>query len=192
MNLEYDFNEIKEYSSAYDRNPGLIIPFFIGTILVFIMVFLVMIFTIDKEYVVTTQGSIQSEDTADISFPVSGKVNKVAFKEGDPVRKDDVIFEMDDSYYKSQIDQLNADHQIDLTNEKLYLKEKDCVNSVTNDFNVNDKDEAPFYYKMEVYLQSVNNLYSSKTNSNSDYQKSVIKNNALSGASKDLENAKND
>ncbi|MCL2321146.1 MAG: HlyD family secretion protein, partial [Oscillospiraceae bacterium] len=33
---------------------------------------------------------------------------------------------------------------------------------------------------------------SSKTNSNSDYQKSVIKNNALSGASKDLENAKND
>ncbi len=192
MNLEYDFDEIKEYSSVYDRNPTLIIPFFISTIVIFITVFLVMIFTFDKEYVVTAQGNIQSEDTIDITFPASGKVNKVNYKEGDPVKKEDVIFELDDSYYKSQIEQLKADHEIDLTNEKLYLKEKECVNLGENNFKVNDKDESPFYYKMEIFLQSINNLNNSISNSNVETQKSVLKNNALSEAANDLEIANND
>ena len=188
MNLEYDFDEIKEYSLIYERNPTAIIPFFIGSIIVFIIVFLVMIFTVDKEYVVTIQGNIQSEDTIDISFPTSGKIIKVNFKEGDAVKNDDVIFELDDSYYKSQLDKLNSDHEIDLTNERLYLKEKDCVIQGINSFDVNDKDEAAFYYKMQVYLQSLYDLNNSKLYN----QKAIIKNNALSEVSIELDAANND
>jgi|GEM_PF-5934117 len=189
MNLEYDFDEIKEYSLIYERNPTVIIPFFIGSVIVFIIVFLVMIFTVDKEYVVTTQGNIQSEDAIDISFPAPGKISKVNFKEGDTIKKDDVIFELDDSYYKSQIEKLNSDHDIDVTNERLYLKQKDCVIQGINDFDVNDKDEATFYYKMQVYLQS---LYDLNNNSRIYNQKSVLKNNALSEASIELDAANND
>ncbi len=189
MNLEYDFDEIKEYSMIYERNPTVIIPFFIGTILLFIVIFLVMTFSMDKEYVITTQGNVQSEDVINISFPTSGKVSKINYKEGDAIKKDDVLCEIDDSYYKAQIEELKLNNELDNTKEKLLLKQKDCVSLQKNDFDKNNKDEATFYYKMEVYLQNINNLNNSKSNVNVEAQQSVLRNNALSEASSEMDAA---
>lgn len=63
----------------------------------------------DAVVIVTGSGNIKSSNSFDIIPSISGKVKKVYFKEGDKVKTNDLMFEIDSSEIESNINKLTND-----------------------------------------------------------------------------------
>jgi HlyD family secretion protein len=75
---------------------------------------------------VTGSGSIVSSNRIDITPKVSGIITKVCFKEGDTVKKGDLLFELDDSDAKLNLEEIKANIK------KAELSSSNSVKSVNN------------------------------------------------------------
>jgi len=81
---------------------------------------------------VTGSGSIVSSNRIDITPKVSGIITKVCFKEGDTVKKGDLLFELDDSDAKLNLEEIKANIK------KAELSISNSVKSVNN-LNINSR-----------------------------------------------------
>lgn len=72
----------------------------------------------DINVVITGTGSMVSSNKSDIIPKVAGTVTKVYYKEGDNVKAGDLLFEIDDSSVKNDINKINSNiNQISLTQQ---------------------------------------------------------------------------
>jgi RND family efflux transporter MFP subunit len=67
-------------------------------------------------------GRLDAMFTVDLRSRVSGYVNEAPFKEGDPVRKGDVLFRIDNRTYKADVDQAEANLKLAIADRNLMEK----------------------------------------------------------------------
>lgn len=124
--------------------------------------------TITKTY----SGEIQENSSISLGFKVAGQIRQIYFKEGDHVRKGQLLAELDDTDYKLGVEALQIQYdqvkdEVERT-EKLYRQKSISVNDyekataglrqleIQLEANKNKLKYTRLYAPVEGYIQSVN------------------------------------
>ena len=151
----YDFSELRESKLLYEAE----IPrygLFITYILLALIIGLVLWSIVGKINInVNVQGIIRPwEDEANVISYVGGKVKEVFVKEGEYVKKGEVLFKIDDEEYVKKRDLLRQ--QLG-ENEKKIDDLKELRNSIEKGESLRNKNNA-YYLRYLSYSYEVNEL----------------------------------
>lgn len=125
---------------------------------VFILILLIIfsLFFIEIDEVVKVQGVVKTQtNISTIKNVVSGKILNINYFPGKIVKKNDLLFKIDDS---NLVLKLNSEKEL----EKKYLKElkinKDILNLLNNKINYLDNYNEELYLRYNSYLTKVNKI----------------------------------
>jgi membrane fusion protein (multidrug efflux system) len=142
-----------------------------------------------REYAVTNAVFVKSDKIANLSFKrVGGRIKKLYFKEGDPVKEGDILALLDDKDYQIKLSEVNNQLEV-LSNEKQALifkiertKEeleinkliaKQNVKTISNEINalINSKKEISVRLnQLSKDRKRYKNLYEEKAVSKNTYE----------------------
>ena len=133
------------------------ISIFISIVAIIVVVALAWCYFGQMDTYVTASGEIRTQESVStIVLTNGGKISNVYLKEGDSVKKGDVILECDSKYYAEQKRIVNG--QINDKNNELADYNR-LINSIENDSNMFNKEtEAEFYYQFEDYRLEINSV----------------------------------
>ncbi|WP_271629742.1 biotin/lipoyl-binding protein [Caldicellulosiruptor sp. DIB 104C] len=151
----YDFGELKESKLLYESE----IPrygLFITYILLALVIGLVLWSVVGKiDINVKVQGIIRPwEDEAKVISYVGGKVKEVFVKEGEYIKKGEVLFKIDDEEYVNKRDFLKQQLS---EYEKKVNDLKELRNSIENGESLKNKNNA-YYLRYLSYSYEINKL----------------------------------
>ena len=184
MNLKtINIDEIADSRELIEKKPPKFIIVFIYIFISIIIFFLTWSYFGKKEIVIKSQGIIKSDCSNIIKTSINGEVKNINVKEGQVIKKGDVLIELESKSTDKKYDIIEANiSQLNRQVELLKKYEK-SINSNTNLFDNNDKLEQKFYFKYKNYENQINqknndknkeniNINSSKSNIN-DLQEEI-------------------
>lgn len=147
--------EFKDLSSSREmiehKIPKFMLWFFYF-ILITLMFLLIWSYLGKKEIVVQASGAVSTENVQ-IAVPLTSNIiSEVNFKEGDHVKKGDLVVSLDTNSYKYDINnyvKALEGYNNDLTLQELYLE---SINKEVNQFSLTSFDEVTKYYEVEEFL----------------------------------------
>lgn len=175
-----NINNLKNSRLFFDKQPPNFIKYFV-IFVVFIMLLLLYVSTIfHKNYIVKGVGTIQNSDKVYVSSAVNGEVSQIFKKEGEYVKKGDVILSLksgpgtaDSTEIQKQIDQIDKN----IAAIDLYTK---SLNEGIN-YLKNEGIEQAYYGKAEYYIKEKIDGLSSKAQSQKELS-------TLNNEKKEIEN----
>lgn len=105
--------------------------------------------------------------TVSLAFQVSGRLESINFEEGQKVKKDDVIATLEDTLYKEQLNQINA--QIDVQKAQISKLEKGYRVEEIEKARASMNQKKALMKKAHTTLKRYKRLHSSKSISQEDY-----------------------
>ncbi|MER3123759.1 biotin/lipoyl-binding protein, partial [Bacillus altitudinis] len=118
------------------------------TVLTLFIGFIIWSTNSTKTFIVKGQGLVSTEDKTSLMAKVSGEVEEVFIKEGQVVKKGDLLLTVNAPDLKYQLNQI--DGQIDVISRRMELlkrAEKNASNQ-KNNFDKNDFEEDEIYNKL--------------------------------------------
>lgn len=148
------------------------ISMFISVVAIIVVVALVWCYFGQMDTYVTASGEIRTQESVStIVLTNGGKISNVYLKEGDSVKKGDIILECDSKFYAEQKRIVNG--QIDEKNNELANYNR-LINSIENDSNMFNKEaEAEFYYRFEDYRLEINSVTAQIKDNNEQLSASI-------------------
>ncbi|MBU3161494.1 HlyD family efflux transporter periplasmic adaptor subunit [Clostridium frigoris] len=146
-----NLDELSDSRQVMETKPHKFTSIFIYILLTVIISFILWAYFSEKEVVVKITGIVQpTEQSYVVSNPIAGKIEEVYMKNGQIVKKDEVLYKTDDAPLKTQKNKILGQRKI-LTNdinklEKLKKSIADNINYFTS-----SKEEKEYYYKYKNY-----------------------------------------
>lgn len=153
----YEFNELSDSREIVEHNVPRFMLWFFYFILVALAFALIWSYFGTKEIVVQTSGIIKTEHTQSVIPLVNTKVTAIYFKEGDVIRKGDLLIELDGRSIEKDIENytealLTLESKLEL--EKLHLQ---SIDEGKNLFDISVLSHVTKYYEMRSYLEQLRN-----------------------------------
>lgn len=128
---------------------------------------------------VVALGEIRSDGVAaTVSLPSGGKIKEVRCYDGEVVKKGDILYVLDDSYYQAQLKAITRQMNEKRETVANYSRLRTAIQQDNNPFN--ETKEAEFYYQYEDYritlndaLQQINNANKQVSNTAEEYSQSA-------------------
>ncbi len=145
------FEELRDSNILYKKD----MPEFSYCILLVILAFCTIIFTwsvkTTKPYVIIANGTVQGVNKSYVMSEHSGEIYDLKIKEGERVKKGEVLFKVNCNDINNQIKQLQKQHK---NYEARVLKYSMLVESIRNNhnqFRQNNKNDRLYYSQYEEY-----------------------------------------
>lgn len=184
----YSVKELRKSRIFFDREPSNFLIYLGYFLLLVIILFFIFIKFVPKNYIVRAQGSIEMNDKGYITPLVNSNVIDIHFKEGDVVKKGDIILTLSNGSEGVQETEIEKDIKL-LTNKKdVFDKYEESLVTKVNLLQ-NNEAEQEFYGKVEYYLTQVNDENNEKKNIKKNIEK---KNNELNNLKSEIEGIKSD
>ncbi|WP_150542017.1 HlyD family efflux transporter periplasmic adaptor subunit [Clostridium perfringens] len=170
--MKFKIDNIENLSDSrqvMESKPNKFIMIFIYILIAIIATFLIWAWFSEKEIIVKVQGVVRPDnEIQSISNIIQGEVKSVKMKNGEEIKKGDILFEIDSSELQDKKNQINDQiDYLDKDNKNLEKLNK-SINENTNYFENND-EEKEYYYKFKSYeagnkvsLEEKNNISDSK------------------------------
>lgn len=152
----YNLNELTNSRVLYDKDPPKFFNFIILIVLILLIGFIVWSTNATKTFIVKGNGIVTTENKTSIMTKVSGEIDEVFIKEGQSVKKGDLLLVINAPDLNYQQSQING--QIDVISERINLlkRAERSTSNGTNKFNRDDSEEAEIYNRLnESYSKSV-------------------------------------
>ena len=145
-----NMSELTDSRQVMESKPNKFIPIFIGLTLTILIISFIWLWFIEKEEIIKVSGIISPIDQIQtISNEVSGTVKNINFKNGDSIKKGDIIYSLDDSNLIAQKENLIIQKESLVSTNEKFDKFINCINDNVNYFKENEEKE--FYYKYKNY-----------------------------------------
>lgn len=108
MSREYIYNELKESKLIYDRKPPAFGVIITVMTLIFVIFAVVWAGLSPKTYVVKATGLVVSEEKTNVMNKVQGRIDQINVREGDSVKKGDLLIQINSLHTELQIAQVQA------------------------------------------------------------------------------------
>ncbi len=148
-------NDLKDSRLLYDKE----IPFFgymiITTILTLLIVVIVWSINTPKNYVIKSQGTIESTNKNYVMSPFTGEISDIYISEGMIVDVGDELLVIKSLDIDVQVTQLEEQKKIYEANIIQLEKLVDSIKSDTNLFNQTKSEDELYYSQYEVYKSQV-------------------------------------
>lgn len=152
--MKFKIDNIENLSDSrqiMESKPNKFIIIFIYILIAVIATFLTWAWFSEKEIIVKVQGVVRPDnEIQSISNIVQGEVKSVKMKNGEEIKKGDILFEIDSSELQDKKNQIDEQiNYFDKDNRNLEKLNK-SINENTNYFENNDEDKE-YYYKFKSY-----------------------------------------
>lgn len=152
--MKFKIDNIENLSDSrqvMESKPNKFIQVFIYILIAIIATFLTWAWFSEKEIIVKVQGVVRPDnEIQSISNIVQGEVKSVKMKNGEEIKKGDILFEIDYSELQDKKNQIDEQiNYFDKDNRNLEKLNK-SINENTNYFENNDEDKE-YYYKFKSY-----------------------------------------
>lgn len=157
----YTKEELKDSRIFFDKNPPRFMSIFILFMVICISFGLFFSTKLNKSYVIVASGTATTSDNRYISMDANGEIIDILKKEGDSVKKDDVLFRISDGKENTQSKALEPQ----IKNLKAKLSALDIYEKSLNDrtnYLKNMGQEQAYYGKMEYFLSTIQSASFSK------------------------------
>ncbi|MGU8478689.1 HlyD family efflux transporter periplasmic adaptor subunit [Clostridium perfringens] len=170
--MKFKIDNIENLSDSrqvMESKPNKFIMIFIYILIAIIATFLTWAWFSEKEIIVKVQGGVRPDnEIQSVSNIIQGEVKSVKMKNGEEIKKGNILFEIDSSELQDKKNQINDQiDYLDKDNKNLEKLNK-SINENTNYFKNND-EEKEYYYKFKSYeagnkvsLEEKNNISDSK------------------------------
>ncbi|MGU8578159.1 HlyD family efflux transporter periplasmic adaptor subunit [Clostridium perfringens] len=152
--MKFKIDNIENLSDSrqvMESKPNKFIMMFIYILIAVIATFLTWAWFSEKEIIVKVQGVVRPDnEIQSISNIVQGEVKSVKMKNGEEIKKGDILFEIDSSELQDKKNQINEQIDYFKTDNENLEKLNKSINDNTNYFENNDEDKE-YYYKFKSY-----------------------------------------
>lgn len=161
----YSKEELKDSRIFFDKNPPKFMSIFIIFMVICITFGLFLSTKLNKSYVIVASGTATTSDNRYISMDANGEIIDILKKEGDSVKKGDVLFRISDGKENTQSKLLEPQ----IKNLKAKLSALDVYEKSLDDrtnYLKNTGQEQAYYGKMEYFLSTMQSESFSKGQEN--------------------------
>lgn len=154
-----DIADLSDSREVMTQKTPPVIRWFISIIAVLVVISLIFANFAKIDTYVKASGEVRPFDPiSTITTQSGGKLSMIAFKDGESVRKGDVLFKFDCNYYYSQ--KISAENQV--REKKSEINQyNELMYAIQNDNNCFDENTHPqFYYQYKNYEIEVHNAIS--------------------------------
>lgn len=146
-----DINDLSDSREVMESKPSSAIKIFVYIVIGLIFTTFIWMWFSEKEIIVKINGIVKPyNESYIISNLISGRVKRSSMTNGENVKKDDVLFTIDDSdlqMQKKYLDEQNS--QIETDNTNLEKLKKSIVDG--KNYFVDDGSEKEYFYKYKNY-----------------------------------------
>ncbi|WLC69541.1 HlyD family efflux transporter periplasmic adaptor subunit [Clostridium estertheticum] len=184
-------DDLSESRQVMETEPHKFTSIFVCILLAVIISFILWACFSEKEVVVNVTGMVKpSGQSYVVSNPIAEEVKEVYMKNGQTIKKDEVLYKTDDTPLKTQKSKVEGQKKV-LANDINNLgKLKKSIADNTNYFK-ESKEEKEYYYKYESYFIGNKVSVEDKTNLINSKNDSVNQINHLEKLIKSIEDNKN-
>lgn len=161
----YSKEELKDSRIFFDKNPPKFMSIFIIFMVICITFGLFLSTKLNKSYVIVASGTATTSDNRYISMDANGEIIDILKKEGDSVKKGDILFRISDGKENTQSKLLEPQ----IKNLKAKLSALDVYEKSLDDrtnYLKNTGQEQAYYGKMEYFLSTMQSESFSKGQEN--------------------------
>lgn len=151
----YDYRELKDSRVLYDKNPPIFMPIVIFCVSGLLFALLVISINFKKTYIVKGEGTIVSDKKQYVMCSVGGQTVDCRAKEGNKIKKDDVIVKIKSPELKTKKQELYEKLKLLQSREEKLRSLELAVGEGKNPFNKFDDVEMEFYNRFEEIVATL-------------------------------------
>lgn len=187
----YDKDKLKNSRIFFDKRPPKFMTFLVYFTVFSLLLLVVASNKIKKNYVVKARGQIADSQMSYVSSNINGTIKKIKVKEGDFVKKGEVILNISNGEENTQRKEYEKILEENINKKNLINKFRKSLDEGKN-YLKDSGIEQEYYGKVEYYIQELNSEKQNKNFTNKDIEKKKNKLNEKISEKNELSNSLGD